>query len=150
MSKLVPAGMRHDPLVAVFDDFFDDPWMRPLWPITSNLPDTSSVMRARMDVVDKGPSYAITVELPGVKKEDINVSVDGARVSITAETVRETDKKDGGKVIHSERFATSYARSFELPTEVTESGADAAFEDGVLKLTLPKRTPVEAKKLLVH
>lgn len=150
MSKLLPTTMRRDPFGSMFDDFFSDTWMRPMWAVGPTATEASAVMRARMDVVDKGTNYSIVIELPGVKKEDINVSVDGARVSIAAETLRESEKKEGEKVLHSERFATSYARSFELPTEVTESGADAVFENGVLTLTLPKRTPVEAKKLQVH
>jgi HSP20 family protein len=150
MSKLLPTTMRRDPFGSMFDDFFSDMWMRPVWQVGPHAAEASAVMRARMDVVDKGASYSIMVELPGVKKEDINVSIDGARVSIAAETVQESAAKDGEKLLHSERFATSYARSFELPTEVTESGADAVFENGVLTLALPKRAPVETRKLQVH
>jgi len=58
--------------------------------------------------------------------------------------------KNGEKLLHTERFATSYARSFELPVEVTEEGADAAFENGVLRLTLPKRAQVMSKRLAVR
>jgi HSP20 family protein len=53
-------------------------------------------------------------------------------------------------VLHTERFAASYARTFELPVEVTEAGAEARFEDGVLTLTLQKRTPQTSKRLEVH
>ena len=106
--------------------------------------------RARMDVVDKGDRYAVVVDLPGVHKEDIQVSIDGPRVAITAEAKNGREVKNGEKVLHTERFVTSYARSFELPVEVTEEGADAAFENGVLHLTLPKRPQVVSKRLTVR
>jgi HSP20 family protein len=108
------------------------------------------IERARMDVVDKGANYEITVELPGVKKDDINVSIDGSRVMISAETKTEKEKKEGEKVIYCERSAASYARSFELPSDVTEAGADAHFENGVLTLTLPKREGAPMKRLEIH
>jgi HSP20 family protein len=103
-----------------------------------------------MDVVDKGDRYAVAVDLPGVRKEDIQVSIEGARVAIKAESRSGREVKDGEKLLHTERFAASYARSFELPDEVTEEGADAAFQDGVLRLTLPKRAQVVSKRLEVR
>jgi HSP20 family protein len=102
-----------------------------------------------MDVVDKGGAFEITVDLPGVKKEDINVSVEGDRVSISAEMHAEKEVKDGEKLLHTERIATSYGRSFELPAEVTETGAEARYENGVLRLTLPKRAPTAGKRLAI-
>jgi HSP20 family protein len=103
-----------------------------------------------MDVVDKGDSFEIKVDMPGVRKEDINVAVEGSRVSITGEAKGETEEKEGEKVLHSERYAASYSRTFELPAEVTESGAEAHFENGVLTLTLPKRAPVASKRLPIN
>jgi HSP20 family protein len=139
---------RRDPFGLLFDDFFDDAWMRPEWRMT-RLADMPSVARARMDVVDKGNAFEITVDLPGVKKEDINVSVDGDRVAIRAEMKSEKEVKEGDKVLHTERMATTYARSFELPAEVTDVGADARYENGVLVLMLPKRAPTASRKLTV-
>jgi HSP20 family protein len=103
-----------------------------------------------MDVVDRGDRYAVTVDLPGVKKEDIQVTVEGTRVAITAETKSQSETKSGDKVLHTERTATSYARSFELPSEVTEDKADASYENGVLQLVLPKRAHVAGRKLSVR
>lgn len=150
MNTLLTTGLRRDPFGSLFDDLLDDAWMRPAWTALPRVAEAPALMRARMDVVDKGESYLITVELPGVKKEDIDVSVEGARVAITAETRYETPVKEGEKLLHSERFAGSYARSFELPTEVTESGAEAVFENGVLTLTLPKRAPATGRRLAIH
>jgi HSP20 family protein len=109
-----------------------------------------AVARARMDVVDRGDKFEIKLDLPGVSKEDINVSVEGARVAIQAETRKQRQSKDGERVLHSERTVTSYGRSFELPVEVTEDGADASLENGVLTLVLPKRATVAGKRLTVR
>ena len=103
-----------------------------------------------MDVIDKGDKFEIKVDLPGVNKDDINVTVEGARVTLQAESRKEKETKNGERVLHSERTVTSYARSFELPAEVTENGADASFENGVLTLTLPKRATVTSKRLAVR
>jgi HSP20 family protein len=100
-------------------------------------------------VIDKNDRYEVLVDLPGVRKEDIQVTIEGARVAISAETRSEKEEKEGDRVLHSERFAASYARTFELPAEVTEEGAQATFENGVLKLTLPKRATVTSKRLAI-
>ena len=96
------------------------------------------------------PSCVTPAALRAINPVDIQVSIDGPRVSITAENKAEREVKNGEKLLHTERFATSYARSFELPVEVTEEGADAAFENGVLRLTLPKRAQVMSKRLAVR
>ena len=103
-----------------------------------------------MDVIDKGDKFEIKVDLPGVNKDDINVTVEGARVTLQAESRKEKETKNGERVLHSERTVTSYARTFELPVEVTEDGADASFENGVLTLALPKRATVTSKRLAVR
>lgn len=148
-TRLTPF-VRRDLFSPMFDELFRDFWSRPAWMPALLEGEFQPIERARMDVVDKGANYEITVELPGVKKEDINVSIDGSRVMISAETKTEKEKKEGEKVIYAERSAARYARSFELPTEVTETGADAHYENGVLTLTLPKRTPAPTKRLEIH
>lgn len=135
---------------SVFDELFSDFFNRAGWTVPARTAELPAAVRARMDVVDKGDKYAVSVDLPGVRKEDIQVNIDGARVAITAENKNEREVKDGAKVLHTERYATSYARSFELPAEVTDEGADAAFENGVLRLTLPKRAQVMSKRLAVR
>jgi HSP20 family protein len=135
---------------SVFDELFSDFFNRGGWTVPARSAELPAAVRARMDVVDKGDKYEVSVDLPGVRKEDIQVNIDGARVAITAENRNEREVKDGAKVLHTERYATSYARSFELPAEVTDEGADAAFENGVLRLTLPKRAQVMSKRLAVR
>jgi HSP20 family protein len=142
--------LRREPVGSLFDEFFSDFFNRTGWSAPARTAQLPAAVRARTDVVDKGDKYAVSVDLPGVRKEDIQISIDGARVAITAENKTEREVKDDAKVLHTERYATSYARSFELPAEVTEDGADAAFENGVLRLTLPKRAQPAAKRLTVR
>jgi HSP20 family protein len=139
---------RVDPLGGFFDEFFNDFFQRGGVP-AARLANAPAVSRARMDVVDKGQAFEVKLDLPGVKKDDIQVSIEGARVAVNAESKESRETRDGDKVLYSERYLTSYARSFELPAEVTEEGADARFEDGVLTLTLPKRVAVASKRLTI-
>ncbi|HOX89237.1 MAG TPA: Hsp20/alpha crystallin family protein [Burkholderiaceae bacterium] len=133
----------------LFDDFLSDLMLsRPAFS-SVGAPEVPTITRARMDVLDKGEKFEITMDLPGVKKEDINVSIEGARVSVNAEAKLEREVKEGERLLHSERYAASYARSFELPAEVTEEAAEAKFENGVLTLALPKRAPVVSRKLMI-
>jgi len=139
---------RRDPFGSLFDEFFTDFFARGGVPAlrSGELP---AAVRARMDVIDKNDQFEVLVDLPGVKKEDIQVSIEGSRVAITAESKSEQEEKNGDRVLHSERFASSYARTFELPAEVTEQGAEASFDNGVLKLALPKRATVTSKRLAI-
>jgi HSP20 family protein len=140
---------RNEPFGSLVDAVFNDFFQRAGVP-AGRSSDAPSVARARMDVVDKGDKFEITVDLPGVSKEAINVTVEGARVKLQAESRKQRETKDGERVLHSERAITSYARSFELPVEVSEDGADASFENGVLTLALPKRVAVTSKRLAVR
>jgi HSP20 family protein len=91
-----------------------------------------------MDVKEDDNAYLVHAEIPGVKKEDIKVDVDGNMVSISAEVKQEKEEKKGERVIRSERYHGSVARSFRLAHDVDDSKAQAKYTDGVLELTLPK------------
>ena len=103
----------------------------------------------KMDVTETDKGYLIHAEMPGVKKDDINVDIDGNLVTITAEMKRETERKEGDKVLRSERYYGNVYRSFTLPRELDESMSEAKFADGVLELTLVPKLPVAGKKLMV-
>lgn len=144
---------RGDVFGSLFDDFFNDVSARngALAARNEAAGAMSPVLRARMDVLDKGENYEIKVDLPGVKKDEIQVTIEGPRVAISAESRSESESKDRqGRVLHAERYAARYARSFELPVEVDESGANARFEDGVLTLALPKKAAVVGKRLAIR
>jgi HSP20 family protein len=143
---------RHgDSFNSLVDELFADFFHRANVPAARQTTATA-VSRARMDVLDRGGNYEVKVDLPGIRKDDIHVGIEGARVSINAESKDSSETKNGtngDKILYSERYTTSYARSFELPAEVTEEGADARFEDGVLTLSLPKRAPTVSKRIAV-
>ena len=89
-------------------------------------------------------------ELPGVKKEDIQLTIDGAQVTLAAEIKREKDAKDGERVLHTERVYGKVSRSFTLPQEIDDAAAQAKFSDGVLELTLPKKAAAARKQITIQ
>jgi HSP20 family protein len=108
---------------------------------------------ARLDVVDKGDRFTVKVDLPGLSKEDITVAVAGDRVSVSGAAKTAVSSANGAqpeqiKVLRSERRALKYARTVQLPEQVDGAAAQAAFENGVLTLTLPKR--VQATRITVN
>jgi HSP20 family protein len=104
---------------------------------------------ARFDVVEKGDAYEAFIEIPGVAKEDIEISIDGTQVSVKAEAKRATEKVEGERVIVQQRRASRFVRSFELPVEVADDRAEATYENGVLKLVLPKKEVAQPKRIAV-
>jgi len=104
----------------------------------------------RVDVVEKDDAFNVHADLPGVKKEDINVRIDGNRVHIDAEARRESEVKDKGKVVRSERYYGTVSRVFTLSQEVDDAKAVAKYEDGVLTLDLPKKASTTSRKLPIQ
>jgi HSP20 family protein len=103
----------------------------------------------RVDVSESEQEYCVKAEIPGVKKEDIHVDVDGNRVTISAETRQEHDEQREGKLVRSERYYGQQYRSFTLDKPVDEEHAAARYENGVLALTLPKKTAGSGRKLQI-
>ena len=106
--------------------------------------------RARIDLVEAADRYEASLEIPGVKKEEIDVKIEGKRVSITAQAKSGEALKDGERVLYTERRLASYARVFDLPGEVADERAEASYENGVLKLVLPKKEALQAKRLQIN
>ena len=104
-------------------------------------------LRLKVEVKEDDKAYSVHAEIPGVKKEDISVDVDGNQLSIRAEVKRDDEKKEGKKVLHSERYYGMVSRSMTLPTEVDSQAAKAEYKDGVLDLTLPKKAAKSARRL---
>lgn len=102
----------------------------------------------RADVAESDQAYTVKAEIPGVKKEDIKISVEGNRVAINAEVREEKDEKTTG-MMHSERYYGKHSRSFTLPQEVDETKAEAKYENGLLMLTLPKKSGAGARQVAV-
>jgi HSP20 family protein len=106
-------------------------------------------MTPRMDVSENDQSYIVKAEIPGVKKEDIKVNIDGNQVSISAQTVQETEQKQENMLM-TERSMGQFYRSFTLPQTVDDSQAKAEYHDGILELTLPKKAGGSAKTLQIQ
>jgi HSP20 family protein len=136
---------RYDPLGDMVDDFFRGFLVRPV-AVEGQVP----VRRMKVDVAEQNGDYKVVAELPGVKKEDIKVNIDGDQVSISAETRVAKDAKDGERVLHSERYVGKVSRAFRLADEIDESRASAKYSDGVLELTLPKKAATAAKQLAIQ
>jgi len=115
------------------DDLFGNMVFRPvLAPQRTEAP-------LKIEVSEDDRAYRVKAEVPGVKKEDIKVSIDGNRVAISTETKREVEEKKGEKLIHSERYYGKQYRAFMLDQNVDEEKAEARYSDGILELVLPKK-----------
>ena len=132
---------------APFDDLFGD-FMKGFWVKPVALPGGGE-LKLKLDVKEDDKAYTVHAEIPGVKKEDIQVEVDGNQVSIRAEVKQEKEEKKGEKVIHSERYYGMVGRSFSLPGDVDEKATSAKYKDGVLDLTLPKKSGGGSKRVAV-
>jgi HSP20 family protein len=127
------------------DDLMRGYWVQPVhWP--KDMPEMQSIC---MDMKEDEKAYTVHAEMPGVQKEDIQITIDGNTVSISAEVKKTSEEKEGEKLLRSERYYGQVSRSFSLEHEVDETGASATFKDGVLEMTLPKKA-VAAHKVSVH
>jgi HSP20 family protein len=137
---------RYDPfnLDSVFDDLFKGFLVRPM--TLEGMPKAPEI---KMDVTENDKAYTVKAEIPGVKKEDIHVTIDGNTVSISAEVKKESEEKEGEKVLRSERYYGRMARSFSLGSDIDEANASARYENGVLELVLPKKAASTARRLTI-
>jgi HSP20 family protein len=140
---------RFDPRADYFGDLVDDLFkgflVRPVY-----TEGREAVARIKVDVSEKNGAYLVHAELPGVKKEDIQLTVDGAQVTLSAEVRREKEVAEGERVLHTERVYGRASRSFTLPQEIDEAAARAKFADGVLELTLPKKAAAAKKQITIQ
>jgi HSP20 family protein len=104
----------------------------------------------RMDVTENDKEYQVLAELPGVKKEEISITINGNEVAVAVEVKQEKVLKNGDTVLCAERFYGTIKRAFSLGQEVDEASAQAKYENGVLELTLPKKIAAASKRLAVH
>jgi len=134
---------RFQPFSSV-DDFLKGFRMRP-W-----LGDMEVEPRIKVDVSEADAAYEVKADIPGVKKDDIHVTIDGNQVSIEAEVKKEKEEKKGEKVVRSERYYGKEYRSFTLGSDIDSAKAEAKYQDGVLELKLPKKSNGSSKELKVH
>lgn len=145
---LVPMTRESRDLARSFDRLFDDAFGSFL----PGAPAARGEVAARspaLDVAESDRAYTVKLDMPGVKKEDVKVTVDGKRVNVSAQTETREEKKEGDRVIYRERSMASYSRSFTLPVDVDQAGAAAKLEHGVLTLELPKRGAPAAARIAI-
>ena len=137
--------VRFNPFDDTIDDLFRGFFVRPV-----GLDGPVAAAQLRVDVSENDGAYVLRAEIPGVKKEDINVTIDGDTVAISAEVKQEKDVKEGERVLRSERHYGKVYRAFTLGQAVEEAGANARYANGVLELTLPKKAAVQAKRVTIQ
>lgn len=146
MSNLV----RFSPFsnIARFDPFRNDDWFKGFW-VSPFAGEMEAAPQIKINLTENDKSYSVRAEIPGVKKEDIKVNVDGNMVSISAEVKQEKEEKKGGKTICRECSMGSSYRSFSLDSNVDESKVQAKYDNGILELTLPKKNGNGAKQIQI-
>jgi len=136
--------LRHHRADDAFDNLFRGILMRPV------RTDSGVDLQIRLDVSENDTAYTVQAEIPGVKKEDIHITIDGNQVAISAEVKNEKDVKEGEKLLRSERYYGNVSRLLTLAQEVDETTSEATYADGVLKLVLQKKVAAKAKRITVN
>lgn len=139
--------VTRDPLTVdtLLDDLLKGFFVRPM-----RLHGGETEMQIKVDVKEDDRNYTVHADMPGVKKDDIHVSVEGAMVTLTGEINRESERQEGEKLIRNERYHGKMTRSFTLGQEVNEAEASAKFDNGVLELVLPKKAMSKARRLTIE
>ena len=137
---------RFGPIEDAFDELFRGFFVRP---VSFEGPGTAA-SSFRVDVTENDKAYTVHAEIPGVRKEDIHVSVDGAQVTLEAEVKQEREAGKDERVLHVERLYGKATRSFTLPAELDEAKVEAKYRDGLLELTLPKKAAAARKQIAVQ
>lgn len=142
MNSLISRG-------SLFDDFFRDVapgfYVKPLH--GDPLPNPGQI---RMDVKENGEAYTVSAEIPGVRKEDIHVTIEGGMVMVRADVKQEDSQTQDDKLLRSERYFGSISRGIQLPQDVDQGQAKAKYDNGVLTLTLPKKQGKGGQKLRIE
>ena len=131
----------------LFNDPFEDVFKNMMRPMRWELEPVQPQIRLDVEENDKG--YTVKAEIPGVKKEDIHVRIDGNTVTISAEAKQEKDTKENGRVIRSERYYGTMQRVFSLASDVDDARAEARYDNGILNLSLPKKAAAASKRLQI-
>jgi len=138
---------RFNPIDDAFDSLIRGV---PVWLPNPNERREAAPAQFRMDVSENEREYQVLAEMPGLKKDEISITINGNEVSVSAELKHEKDVRKDDTVLRAERYFGKMQRAFTLGHEVDQANAQAKYTDGVLQLTLPKKTAAALKKLAVH
>ncbi len=133
----------------VIDNTLDE-LMRGFFVRPMNFESQAAAAQLRVDVSENEAGYTVHAELPGVKKDDIQIAIDGNRVEITAEVKNEKEVKEGEKTLRTERYYGKVYRAFALDQDIDDAATEARYSDGILELKLPKKTSAKAKRISVQ
>lgn len=136
---------RFNPFDDTIEDLFRGFFVRPV-----SFEGPAGAAQFRVDVSENENAYTLRAEIPGVKKEDISVTIDGDTVAISAEVKNDKEVKNGDRVLRSERYYGKVYRAFTLGQAVEEAATAARYANGVLELTLPKKAAVQAKRITIQ
>lgn len=138
---------RIDPFVPYAGDWLDDLVRSGL--VHPPATPASHEKRIRLDVAEDHGGYTICAELPGVRREDVTITVEGPRVVVHAEARRGTESASAERLLHSDRYYGSMRRDFALPNEIHSDGAEARLDSGILVLRLPKKAARSSRPLSI-
>ena len=147
MKELINVNERR-PLWGGFSDF-DDLFEGFFSPRRSTPGTDGGALVPAIDVTETDNEYLIKAEVPGVKKEDLDVSVQDGVLTINAESKYESEEKKEGRLIRQERRYGKYVRSMRLGKDVDSTKVKAEYKDGILELKLPKVEEVKPKKIAI-
>ena len=137
--------------VQIYDPFaatgFDEVFRGFFQPVRS---DRNAPAPVKIDVTEDEKAYTVRAEIPGVKKEEIHVAVEGNQVTISAEVKRESQHKEGERLLRSERYFGNVYRTFTMASELDETQSEAKYENGVLELKLAKKPAATGRKLTIQ
>jgi len=140
--------------IQLYDPFADSPFddiVRGFFrPVRTERGGQQPQQSFRIDVSESDKTYVVHAELPGVTKDDIQVTIEGNQVTISADVKRDNERRDGERALHVERYVGTLFRSFTLPTELDETASEARFENGVLELKLAKKAQAAGRKLAIQ
>ncbi len=143
---LVPyVSRRPAAFAATFDRLFDE-----VFAVASRGDSTPAARAPALDVAETDKDYTVTLDMPGVLKDQVQVSIDGKVVKVQASAKTEAERQDGDRIVYRERSASHYARSFRLASEIDQAASSAKLDNGVLTLTLAKRVPNGAAQLTIN
>ena len=134
-----------------FDNFFDD-FLSRRWPrlLDWNMPTLAEVSVPRVDIIDHDTEIEVQAALPGVKKEDLDVSIHNQTITIRTCTKEEKKEEEKGKYFRREIMHGEFQRTLSLPDNVDGDKANASFKDGILKVTIPKTETSKRKAIEIH
>jgi len=136
----------------MFESFSPRGWMRPFqreWPSWGELAAPLEMKVPKVDVIDRDDEVIVRAEVPGVNKDDLDVSVSDNSVTIKGETKRE-EKEEKGNYYRRETSRGAFTRTVALPNYVKTEGCKAKFKDGILELTLPKLEKAKRRTITIE